>query len=485
YHIIDWTPDAAHNPQMIRAMMLDILAWVEEGSLNPLPVHTFPLEQASAAFRYMAQAKHIGKIAVSHYHPGAIRPDVTYFITGGLSGLGLLTGRWLADNGARHLVLMGRRAPDEDARRTLADLEAHGVQIAVMQGDVSLEDDIRAVLAQIESSMPPLRGIIHSAGALADAALMQQDWSKFETVFAAKVDGTWLLHTLTQHLSLDFFVMYSSVAALFGSRGQSNHAAANAFMDALAYQRRASGLPGLSINWGAWGEIGAAVERGVQGRAAAQGIGIIPPDDGLAILGRLLVDAPAQVGVSPVDWPVFLIQFDAPFFAEFAQASRTHQTQSTAAPAAKESAASVLQQITEAVPAKRRELLVAFVQAQVARVLGAESPHLIDEHTPMNSLGLDSLMAVELRNRLSSGLELKRTLPATLVFDYPTVAAMTNYLLKDVLALDTEAAAAPVASTPTAEPGASVLDMLDTFENLSDEEVERLLAEHMKGDEEA
>ncbi len=480
YAIIDWTPEAVDNPQLIRSILLEILAWVEDGTLQPLPARSFPLAEAAAAFRYMAQARHIGRVALTFDTPDTVRADAAYLITGGLGGLGLLTARWLVEQGARYLALMGRRAPSEAARAALAELGALGAHIEVIQGDVAVEADVRRALDSIRQTMPPLRGVFHSAGALADAALMQQDWGRFAAVFAAKVEGTWLLHRLTQTMPLDFFVLFSSVAALFGSRGQANHAAANSFMDALAHHRRAAGLPGLSINWGVWGETGAAVEHGVSERAAAQGVGIIPPADGLRVLGALLQASPAQVGVSPVNWPVFLRQFNGPLFALFAQAEAARPAAAAAAAGAGQvEAGAVVDRLQKVPAAKRHETLAAFVREQVAYVLGAESAHSIDEHTALNALGLDSLMAVELRNRLGAGLELERTLPATLVFDYPTVTAITHFLLQEVLALDANGAPAQAAPAAGTAGGGSALDLLDAFEALSDEEIERLMAEHL------
>ncbi|MBZ0297821.1 MAG: SDR family NAD(P)-dependent oxidoreductase, partial [Anaerolineae bacterium] len=480
YHIIDWTPEAVHNPQLIRSILLEIMTWMEEGSLHPLPVRTFPLAEASAAFRFMAQAKHIGKIAITQQVPGEIRPDVTYLITGGLRGLGLLVAEWLVEKGARHLVLMGRQAPSEQAQETLDALTATGVQVLVARGDVSQEADVRRVMDEIEASMPPLRGVIHSAGALADAGLMAQDWAHFETVFASKVDGAWLLHQFTQALPLDFFVLFSSVASLIGSRGQANHVAENSFMDALVHYRRSLGLPGMSINWGAWGEIGAVVEHGVGERVAQQGVGLIAPSEGLEVLDLLLKNAPVQVGVSPIDWPVLLRNFTAPFFSAFAGEETDAASAAAAEAQAMPQTIGIRQQLVEMTPANRQSMLTEFVREQVAYVLGAPSAQVVDERTPMNSLGLDSLMAVELRNRLTSGLQLERPLPATLVFDYPTVLAITDFLLEMLVpASEVDDSAAPETPEPTEAAGDQVLDLLDAFETLSDEEVDRLLAQHM------
>ena len=179
-------------------------------------------------------------------------PQGTYLITGGLRGLGLMTAQWLVERGARHLVLTGRRTPDSEAGETLRALEARGIQVRVAQADASDAGAMKRLLEDMRNTMPPLRGVIHSAGVLDDGVLLQQSWNRFATVFAPKVIGSLLLHRLTESDALDFFVLFSSVAAVFGSAGQGNHVAANAFMDTLAAARAAQGLPGLSVNWGAW-----------------------------------------------------------------------------------------------------------------------------------------------------------------------------------------------------------------------------------------
>ena len=272
YHIVDWGVDAQKNPALIGAMFQELAAEFAGGRLQPLPRRVFPWSEAVAAFRFMAQGRHTGKVVVSQREllggavsgaPVTISADATYLITGGLSGLGLLVGEWLVGRGARQLVLAGRRAPTPEAAAVIQSLEQRGARVRVATTDVSDGAALAALLADVRATMPPLKGIIHSAGVLDDAALPQQNWERFRRVFAPKVAGSFQLHTLTRSDALDFFVLFSSVAALLGSPGQANHAAANSFMDVLARSRRALSLPAVSINWGAWSEVGAATCAGL------------------------------------------------------------------------------------------------------------------------------------------------------------------------------------------------------------------------------
>ncbi|MDQ2906938.1 MAG: SDR family oxidoreductase [Chloroflexota bacterium] len=196
--------------------------------------------------------------------PLALQSDVTYAIAGGLGGLGGIIAEWMAQQGVRHIALIGRNAdPGSDRVRAL---EQTGIQVLAIQADVSQSADVVRVLNKIEATMPPLRGIIHSAGVLDDGLLLQQDWARFERVLAPKVEGAWNLHSLTQTHSVDFFVCFSSTASLFGSPGQGSYAAANAFLDALAHYRQAHGLPSLTINWGLWDTVGMAATVNARSR---------------------------------------------------------------------------------------------------------------------------------------------------------------------------------------------------------------------------
>jgi NAD(P)-dependent dehydrogenase (short-subunit alcohol dehydrogenase family) len=401
-----------------------------------------------------------------------LRPDGSYLITGGLGGLGLLVARWLVERGVRHLVLMGRTEASPDAAAVITDLRRAGADVVVAQGDVGREDQLRDLLREIAQTLPPLRGIIHAAGVFAPGALLQQNWEQFARVLAPKVEGAWNLHLLTRDLPLDFFVLFSSAASLLGAAGHGSYAAANAFLDALAHQRRNLRLPALSINWGVWTEVGVAAVANADRRISQQGVGTISPRQGLQFLERLLCHAPAQMGVMPADWPKLVHRLaytgELPFFAGLVSGPALPENCPVPLPPAGAS----LPPWKDAPPKKRRQLLLEYVRTQVASVLGLKPGQPVRDKQPLMEMGFDSLMALELRTRLQAGLATDRLLPATLVFDYGTVAALTEYLGRHVLGLELPGGSPTGPLTANNHPP----DILDRLEQLSDEEVDHMLA---------
>jgi acyl carrier protein len=276
-----------------------------------------------------------------------------------------------------------------------------------------------------------------------DGILEQQSWSRFATVMQAKVDGTWQLHLATQHLSLDFFVCFSSVSALFGNQGQGNYAAANAFMDTLMAQRRKQGQPGLSLAWGPWAEVGMAARQ--QARMQHSIMQPIGPDQGRAILKQLLFQQEPYMAIVPVAEPLPTVNIPSlelqrkPAATGKAGLKRAGHT----------SAQETLRQELVAVPdAERLPLLIAHLRRIVADALGVTAANELDGEVGFFTLGLDSLMALEVRNRLEAGVE--APLRATLLFDFPSIDALAGYLLHDVLKLD---AAAEASNQEQQQPG--------------------------------
>jgi acyl transferase domain-containing protein/acyl-CoA synthetase (AMP-forming)/AMP-acid ligase II/NADPH:quinone reductase-like Zn-dependent oxidoreductase/acyl carrier protein/ubiquinone/menaquinone biosynthesis C-methylase UbiE len=459
YHAVDLAALCRTDPAGVHSLLSDVIGYFASGALRPLPARSFDLQHARDAFRAMQQARHIGKIVLRLPSGPAIRlrPDASYLISGGLGALGLLTARWMVACGARHIVLLGRSAADDAARSQIAQIEAAGAEIRIVQADIGVADQVRRALHDIRLSSPPLRGIIHAAGLLDDGVLTQQTAERFNTVMAPKVAGAWNLHSLTQGDALDFFILYSSASALLGSPGQANHAAANAFLDALAAFRRAAGLPALSIGWGAWSGIGEAAEREAGERLGMLGLGTIAPDQGLRILARLWDGKHSQVGVLPIDWPRFREHYPEAALLSGVQGE-------TARPRS----GAPLKSILERTPPGERETAVAsFVAEQVAQVLGLSSGREIDNEAGFFDLGMDSLTAVELKNRLQA--ELDFALPTSVMFDFPHVEALTRFLMTEMFQGDEPAGLGP----PVEE------EERDAFDDLSEAEIAALLAQKL------
>ncbi|TVP47768.1 MAG: SDR family NAD(P)-dependent oxidoreductase [Gemmatimonadales bacterium] len=432
-------------------ILREVLSDLEDGRLRPLPVTVFPVGEVHDAFRFFAQARHIGKVVISvdgpvRAHPGdALRNEVvgaegSYLVTGGLGALGLLTAEWLARHGARHLVLAGRSEPSAAARARIASLEARGTEVLVTQVDVSSADEVDALLEEVDARMPPLRGVVHAAGTLADAALLRMDVDRFGSPMVSKVRGAWNLHRSTRDRPLDFMVLYSSIAGLMGTPGQGNYAAANAFLDGLARYRLAAGLPTVSIQWGPWTTVGLAAEGDAGDRLAHRGVGGLEPGRALAALGHLL-DAAAgsanggadRAGVS-ASAAVAVMPFDPSTWAEAAgwrdpflgDLESVDSVTVALGPQGRGDARSIREELGSLPPGRRQSsLLERHLREQVAAVLRLR-PERVAADRPLKQLGLDSLMALELRNRLEASLGLR--LSATIAWNYPTISRLVPFL---------------------------------------------------------
>jgi NADPH:quinone reductase-like Zn-dependent oxidoreductase/acyl carrier protein len=476
YSLIDWSETALEKPDAIGALLRQVVTRYADGPM-PLPVTVYPFAQAAEALRALGSGRTTGKIAVlTPPEPDVtpaplIREQATYLVTGGLSGLGFATAQWLVDRGARHIVLIGRRGAGPETATALESMRAAGTDVAAFSCDVSNESQLASVLSEALKSRPPLKGVVHAAGVLADAGLVQQDWDKFEQVLAPKVKGAWALHRMTRDAQLDFFLMYSSIVSVLGAAGQVNHASANAFLDALAHLRKRQGLAALSVNWGVWSGIGAAERHGVTDRAARQGVGLISPQAGLEALRLALSVGAAQLVITPVNWSRFAA-------AQNGNASKVlselvSDSPRTATPEKAPVKAGKLRALLLDAPATRRRRIVQDHVAQVAgQVLGVATDRQLDEHRPFHELGLDSLMAVELRNVLAR--EVGEALPATLLFDYPTLSTLVDFLFTQVCPSDAAAPSVVEAVTGNGD-AATHGDVLGQIEELSDEDVEKLL----------
>lgn len=394
-------------------------------------------------------------------HSIELCPDASYLITGGAGGIGQIVARWMASSGARHLVLVGRR-PLDAVSAAVSDLEAAGARVTYLRGDIACAADVADIFATIAATCPPLRGIVHCAAETVDATLLHQTNAGFSAVFGPKASGAWNLAAASRELSLDFLALFSSIGALLGLPGLANYVAVNATVDALAYRLRAEGLPATSIAWGHWHDVGLAARTGRRESFERRGLASISPLAGTAALGRVLPMDVAHLAVANMDWARYLAhsQTVAPRFIDLAA-----EVRGCADACASPALPHLRERLAVAAPADRRDLLLESVRAHAAAVLHVDDMQRISPRRGFNQMGMDSLLAVELKNRLQQLVGLN--LPPTVAFDYPTPVALAQHLLDELFP------SAP-ASQPTA--AAEAISLPD----LSPDELRDLMAAELQ-----
>ncbi len=431
------------GPERIGETLRELLALFAAGALETLPVRAWDVRRAPDAFRFMSEARHTGKLVLTVPEPAFTRAGRTVLITGGTGALGARLARHLASkHGVEHLLLVSRRgaaAPGADA--LLAELESLGAGVAIAACDVGDRAQLAALLGSVPDAHP-LGAVVHAAGVLDDGLIDALTPERLERVLRAKADGAWHLHELTSEADLDAFVLFSSSAATLGTAGQANYAAANAFLDALALDRCARGLPAVSLAWGPWRETGGMADAlreddhlrlsrsGVRAVDAHEGLSLFDAALGLAAAGDAARAAGGGALTLPLPLDLAALRARAregtlaPLFGELVS------VRAGAGATVAEPGVSLARRLQDAPEAERASVVLEAVRAQVASVLSHATPLTIDTQQTFKALGFDSLTAVELRNRLGAVMGL--ALPATLVFDHPTTAALAAHLLQAV-----------------------------------------------------
>ncbi len=450
YDILELDVLKKTDPAWVGRVLTDIVTRLGSGELKPIVHSRWPLSEAGAALRFMRSARHLGKIVAtaSPLAEGHLRSDRSYLVTGGLGGIGCAVAVWLADHGAGTIVLNGRRDPDADAMETIHALRERGVNIVVELADATDTVAIDQMLDRIDRNLPPLAGVIHSVGVLSDGALTNQSWTRFEEVLWPKILAAWHLHRATENRDLDLFMLFSSRVGVMGNPGQANHAAANAFLDQLAAHRRAMGLPGQAIAWGAWSEIGEAAEQKdrIERQRSALGGRWFTPQQGLKAMERLMREDVATSVVMSMDWAVFEEAVEErPAFLEELLSSDAETEDERAS-----SSTDVLTRLGETPTSERVSLLVSFLQGEVQAVL--RLPSTPDPSVGFFDLGMDSLMSVELRNRLNRAFAGNYTTSNTVVFDYPDIDSLARHLVEELGDVEVEETAPQALPEPIASP---------------------------------
>jgi polyketide synthase 12/myxalamid-type polyketide synthase MxaB len=452
YHVIDWGETAKRDPALVGRLFAEVMGAVAAGDLPPLPVRTFPLTGITEAFRFMAQGRHVGKIVLEHPvladpEPIRVEGEGAWLITGGTGGLGLVTAEWLADRGARELVLVSRGGLRPENEPRVAALRDTGIVVTVVSADVGNPVAVKRLMKEIRrSGVQRVRGVVHSAGALANRTLRQATWNDFDQVLRAKVHGTTLLTEALTADAPEFFVLYSSIASIFGAPGQANHSAANAFEDAFAAAAWRLGSAGVSIAWGPWSETGAAASNEVLDLTRERGLDALPTGEGVRwleaafnrpstqLVGTRIINPDALTGgrghlLDPVKEHTLAATARRPGVRRKRQdPAGAADARGSAAPATTTAPARhFIDDFRDAPADTRRSLVLNRVRTRIRRVLGLPAGATIDALRPLGEIGLDSLLAVELRNVLAE--DVGQRLPATLLFDYATPGALADHLL--------------------------------------------------------
>lgn len=413
------------RPDRFAALLRTVLAEVKAGRLPPLPVVERPFADAEGAMRTMAAGEHMGKIVLTEPQDcdtvvpdPRVRPAATYLITGGMGALGMSLAEFLVEAGATAVALIGRTLPTDEVAARIHALRGRGATVGVWRADVADEQQMRAVLDEIRADMPALHGVFHAAGLLDDATLPNVEPAQVERVLSAKVDGAVLLDRMTAEDPLDLFVLFSSAAAFVGTAGQAAYAAANAFLDALAVSRRLSGRAGLSVQWGPIKDVGLAASRVERGdRLADRGLRAVSVEECWAALRHFLDAGQIVVAYAALDPHRWVQTYPA------VASMRSWRAIADSAPdsASVDGFAERLRQLPSAV---RRGVVEDTVRTDAASVLMLDENALErDREVPLKALGLDSLMAIELRNRLESSLGLRLT--PTLLWKFGSLSRLS------------------------------------------------------------
>jgi acyl transferase domain-containing protein/NADPH:quinone reductase-like Zn-dependent oxidoreductase/acyl carrier protein len=439
YFGIDADQLMSDRPDLTRRLFAEVLALFENRVLRPLPYQAFEATDVIDAFRHMQQARHIGKIVVTYGNgipdfnvprPATARrvelsPDATYLVSGGLSGFGLRTAEWLADRGARHLVLFGRRGPGADEAQTvLARLERRGIDVLARACDVTDRSALAALFGEIATTMPPLRGIVHAAMVIEDGLIRDMSSAQIQRVLAPKVLGAHHLDELSRDLPLDFFVLYSSATTLFGNPGQGNYVAANAALEALARARLAAGLTATCVRWGVIDDVGflARNQKIKDALQSRMGGSALPSAVALEALEAMLIADRSDLGVLEIDWRAlsrFLPSASAPKFSELSRGGAEGDTED-------ESGVDLQRLLRELPEEALVNTITEMLKIEIGEILRL-APDKIDAARSVQEMGLDSLMGVELAVAVESRFGVR--LPVMALSDSPNVVKLAGWII--------------------------------------------------------
>lgn len=507
YFVVDLAAMLEEKPEYTGGLFREVMRAIEEERWVPLPVRRFMATETSDALQFMAAGRHIGKLVIQFAGLNSEKPiagareplqvlplkapagaglfkrDATYVITGGLGGVGAAVAEWMAANGAGHLVLVSRRHAGPDENEVLRRVRAKGAVVEHRRTDIVDAEAVRLLIVEIAETMPPLRGIMHAAAVIDDALMVDLTPARFDAVYGPKIRGTWYLHEATLGVELDFFMLFSSIAVTFPQLGHGSYSAANAFLDSFAGYRRSLGLPATSINWSGWLGMGLAREIGTNRSLLAynaRGLGSFEREEALYVLGQALEADPQQAVAVRIEADTIANSTEAvPSLLRELVIGKNDTAEGCGRSGDRGiSKYPVLAEIAQAGSHAERTLkLEEYLRLETSKVLKL-APERIKSTQPFGQLGVDSLMALEFIRRVNAGLGL--ALPATAVFNYPTLALLAAHILKR-LGMDQDLAESgqltSVHLTEATDSHRKIADGNGTPEELTEDEAMRALME--------
>jgi len=409
YFAVDVDRLLEQRPKLMGEVFREAVKLYVSRELSLHPYAVYPVSDVRAALGALARGEQTGKIVISMKGRVSVAPPATlrlpgnaaYLVAGGTGGFGLETARFLAERGARHLALVSRNGVkrDEEAA-TVRELEQAGVEVKVFQADISKQDEVQRIVRATHSDTVPLRGVFQSAMVLDDGLVNDMSWEQFRMPLLPKVQGTWNLHRATEHLPLDYFVSFSSIASMYGTPGQSNYAAANSFLDQFSKYRRSRGLAATTINWGVLGSVGfVARTKKVRDFLGNHGWAALSLREAFQVLERAMLEKPVQIGALKTDWQALGETF--PHSRSSYRFQHLHSEDAERAGAVGEGSQDLAKRLAGTTHEKRKGILVSALSQMMGKIVGV-SKDKVDVELPVTRMGLDSLMANQIRSWLTT-----------------------------------------------------------------------------------
>lgn len=483
YSMIDFEKMIFETPKFVGELWQEIIPFFENNKYKPLPKKVFTIDKCVEAFEYMSKSEHIGKIIVNVENKQVsilsipksrivFNENASYLLTGGYGGLGLTFVKWMHENGAKHFILTGRSGPNLDAIAKIEELRKQGIEIIIAQADSSKFSDLERVFSSINENHP-LKGILHLSGVLDDAALQNIEDEQFVRVLKPKVDGAFYLQELSKNIDLDIFLLFSSSTLLFGSPGQSAYCAANAYLDALSSKLNAKGKEAISINWGTVSDVGLAASSGNRGdRLAEEGVFALSPAECVEAFEKVGNTSKPSLGIfkfDPIKWQnTYTSTQSNPYFEHF-KGVETNTTSSKIG---------FKEQLLKIVD---NQELVTFVEEAIKEKVSAVlkmNPNKIDTKTAFKTLGIDSLMSIQLKNQLEKSFEL--SISVTAFWTYPNIREFAKFLIDEHELGTNTANKTEEFKEEDIQGKSNSVDLKSmNIEDISDDDISRLLADEL------